>query len=456
VADAISRLPKEEHETPPLEEQIELNLSELLKVSELFVADTVDQFSINVEDIDYPLAPQLVEVEQKLELNTVAGEIINAALNNPKSQWEYKDVEGAQLIHFCNRIYVPKTLRKRALKWYHHYLCHPGGDRLSATLAQVCTWKGIVSQAREHCKRCSSCQKYKRRSTKYGHLPPKEAESLNPWHTVCVDLIGPYSLKAKVRMTNGELEEREISLQGMTFIDPATGWFEIAEVPAADKTSARISRLFDQVWLSRYPRPRKVLYDNGSEFKKDFQPLVKDFAVKATCTSIKNPQSNAILERIHQVVGSMLKTKDLVNIEFDELDMWNPILASVAYAIRCSHHSTLNATPGQLIFGRDMLLDLKFEPNYKQMWAHKQKRITYDNVRENSKRISHDYKVDEYAYILKDGQYRKLEGDKQGPFRITEVFSNGTVRLQKGVVNERLNIRRLTPHFGEPPNQDMV
>jgi transposase InsO family protein len=257
-------------------------------------------------------------------------------------------------------------------------------------------------------------------------------------------------------MTNGDLEEREISLQGMTFIDPATGWFEIAEVPAADKTSARISRLFDQVWLSRYPRPRKVLYDNGSEFKKDFQPLVKDFAVKATCTSIKNPQSNAILERIHQVVGSMLKTKDLVNIEFDELDMWNPILASVAYAIRCSHHSTLNATPGQLIFGRDMLLDLKFEPNYKQMWAHKQKRITYDNVRENSKRISHDYKVDEYAYILKDGQYRKLEGDKQGPFRITEVFSNGTVRLQKGVVNERLNIRRLTPHFGEPPNQDMV
>ena len=62
----------------------------------------------------------------------------------------------------------------------------------------------------------------------------------------------------------------------------------------------------------------------------------------------------------------VLKTKDLVNIEFDELDMWNPILASIAYAIRCSHHSTLKATPGQLVFGRDMLLDLKFEPNYQQ------------------------------------------------------------------------------------------
>ena len=451
VADAISRLPMEEHETPLSKEQIELNLSELLNISDLYVTETVDQFAINADEIDFPLAPQLVEVEQKLELNTAAGITTKAALLDTKSQWDYREVEGIKLIHFAKKIHVPRTLRNRTLEWYHHYLCHPGGDRLATTLSQVCTWRGIVNQARAHCKHCSMCQKYKKRSTKYGHLPPKAVEPLDPWNTVCVDLIGPYSLKVNVRYPDGSIKVREVTLQAMTFIDPATSWFEIAEVPDTDKTSARISRLFDQVWLSRYPRPRKVLYDNGSEFKKNFQPLLKDFAVKATCTSIKNPQANAILERVHQVVGSMLKTKDLVNIEFDELDMWSPILASVAYAIRCSHHSTLNATPGQLVFGRDMLLDLKFEPNYEKMWAQKQKRIQYDNIRENSKRAAHDYKVDEYVYILKDGQYCKLEGDKQGPFQITEVFSNGTVRLQKGVVSERLNIRRLTPHFGENP-----
>ena len=68
VADAISRLPMEEHKTPLTEEQIELNLSELINVSELYVTETVDQFATNVEEIVYPLAPQLVEVEQKLEL----------------------------------------------------------------------------------------------------------------------------------------------------------------------------------------------------------------------------------------------------------------------------------------------------------------------------------------------------------------------------------------------------
>lgn len=166
----------------------------------------------------------------------------------------------------------------------------------------------------------------------------------------------------------------------MTFIDPATGWFEIVEVPQIDQTSARMSQLFDEVWLSRYPPPRKVIYDNGTEFKKNFQPLLKDFAIKPTCTSIKNPQANAILERIHQVVGSMLKTKDLVEVVFDVVDLWSEILASIAYAVRCSYHSTLKGTPGQLVFGRDMLLDLKYEPNYQQVWADKERRINYDNI----------------------------------------------------------------------------
>jgi hypothetical protein len=148
----------------------------------------------------------------------------------------------------------------------------------------------------------------------------------------------------------------------------------------------------------------------------------------------------------------MLKTKDLVEVVFDVVDLWSEILASIAYAVRCSYHSTLKGTPGQLVFGRDMLLDLKYEPNYQQVWADKQRRINYDNIRENSKRTQYDYKVGGYAYVLRDGNYRKLEGDKQGPYRITEVFTNGTVRIQKGIVNERINIRRLTPHFGEPPN----
>ena len=168
---------------------------ELLNISDLYVSETANQFAINAEEIDFPLAPQLVEVEQKLELNTAAGITIKAALLDTKSQWDYRDVEGIKLIHFAKKIYVPKTLRKRTLEWYHHYLCHPGGDRLATTLTQVCIWRGIVNQARAHCKHCSMCQKYKKRSTKYGHLPPKEVESLDPWNTVLCNIYSNVLLK---------------------------------------------------------------------------------------------------------------------------------------------------------------------------------------------------------------------------------------------------------------------
>ena len=186
-------------------------------------------------------------------------------------------MEGAKLIRFCKMMYVSTSLRQCALKWYHHYLCHPGGDRLANTLKAVCVWKGMVTQAWSIGKHCSQCQKFKRITTKYGYLEPKEAEMLGTWHTVCVDLVGKYSLTSKVKQLDSTIGECELQLLCMTFIDPATGWFEVTEVPLEDQTSARISRLCDMVWLSRYPRSKKVLYDNGSEFKRHFQPLLKTF-----------------------------------------------------------------------------------------------------------------------------------------------------------------------------------
>ena len=71
------------------------------------------------------------------------------------------------------------------------------------------------------------------------------------------------------------------------------------------------------------------------------------------------------MERIHQVVDSIVKTKDLANVTFDVVAMWSNILASIAYAVRFSYHSTLHAIPGKLVFGRDMLLYVNFKPDYK-------------------------------------------------------------------------------------------
>jgi hypothetical protein len=70
------------------------------------------------------------------------------------------------------------------------------------------------------------------------------------------------------------------------------------------------------------------------------------------------------------------------------------------------------------------------------------------NRRENSSRISHDYKVGDKILIKKPGKHlRKLEAPRTGPNTVTAIYTNGTVRIQKGKINDRVNIRGLFPYF---------
>ncbi len=72
----------------------------------------------------------------------------------------------------------------------------------------------------------------------------------------------------------------------------------------------------------------------------------------------------------------MLKTKNPEEINFDAVDAWTEILASMGYFVRSSYHSTLQAPQGQIGFGRNALLNLKFEPDFQQScWQQKQARL---------------------------------------------------------------------------------
>ena len=166
-------------------------------------------------------------------------------------------------------------------------------------------------------------------------------------------------------------------------------------------------------------KPCNVIFNNGSESKRNFIPLLKYVYVKPTCTAIKNPQENAILERTQQVVNSILKTKDIANFIFDAIAPWSDIIASIAYLLQCSYHRTLQYTPEQLVFCCDMILDIHFQPNYEEMCLSKQKPINNNNKHETAKWVEYNYEVGQYAYILRDRNYHKLEGEKLAMFTIT-------------------------------------
>ena len=309
-------------------------------------------------------------------------------------------------------------------------------------------------QVRAHVKRCHRCQVGKKRRRKYGKLPPKIAET-TPWKTVSVDLIGPYTLQGKDRSI--------LDFMCLTMIDQATGWFEIIELPnecltvtrkgkeitdvVIDKSSAQISRLFNKQWLSRYPRATNVIYDNGSEFKLHFAALCDTYGIKRKPTTVKNPQANSILERIHQVFSNMMRTSGLDKSDTVTPDMVDNFITDAAWAIRSTHHSVLQSSPGAAIFGRDMLFDIPYIADWNAIGKRRQTIVDKNTLIENKRRIDYDYQIGNKVTIRKDGVLRKAEDKSTGPFVITQVFTNGTVRIQRGSVSERINIRRIDPYF---------
>ena len=116
--------------------------------------------------------------------------------------------------------------------------------RTEETIKQHLIWPGLQNHVRACVQTCDVCQRYKKQKRHYGHLPIKAAEA-QPWEILCVDLIGPYQVQRQGK--------EPLQKQAVTMIDPATGWFEVEEIP--NKESITVAEQVDKYWFCRYPRP---------------------------------------------------------------------------------------------------------------------------------------------------------------------------------------------------------
>ena len=132
------------------------------------------------------------------------------------------------------------------------------------------------------------------------------------------------------------------------------------------------------------------------------------------------------------------------------MDPWGSFLAAAAFAICSTYHTTLKATPAQLIFSQDMILPIKIKANWAMIHQHRQEQMVKNNQKENCACIDHTYKVGDQVLLKKPGKIPKLDVSRTGPYTVTHVYSNGTVRIQKGAISECVNIRCISPFFSHP------
>ena len=446
VADALSRLDLLSDDK--FNEQYkgqEEPTTEILR--EVFAGDDVEYQNPN----NYPLAFKDIRRAQQEDQ-----ELLNRYFDN--SSYSMKEFNTGdhkyQLIVREDKIVLPKAIQRSAAEWYHSLLAHPGETRTELTMGQHFYWKNMRQTIEDVCSKCHICQVTKPKQQKFGYLPPKENETTIPWHTLCIDLIGPYKWgNPLTKMKNGKIKEdpNYTELLCLTMIDPATGWFEITEIP--DKKADTIQNKLEQAWFTRYPWPTQIVMDRGKEFMAEFIDFCKnEMGLTRKPITTRNPQANAMLERAHKTIHAMIDSMRILGKTQLEGGSWDGILSALRFGMNATVHTTLRATPAQLVFNRDALHNVAFQPDWEYIKHRKQHLIVQNNKKENNKRTPHQYKVDDLVLIKQDPN--RKHGDKEkysGPYTITHVNDNGTVMLKQrtnngGAVYQTWNIRNIFPY----------
>lgn len=439
AADALSRLPRRDVDSSEIENSVE----EFIENNEICISD--DACPLNYEYI--------AQEQQK-------NKTLQRMLKEENNQFTLRPfVGGGKSVKLITNtkglIIIPPGLQKKLLNWYHERLQHPGRDRLYESLYQHFDWPKpgqLRNAVKWNTQTCPTCQKAKKTGKRYGQLPAKKLVS-NPWEVLHVDLYGPKTVKR----TDGTT----LKFQVMTMIDPVTGWFEMKSYD--DPTPQTITNVLEISWLCRYPRPLIIIADRGGEFSGQFfeRNLREEYGIELRLITTANPQANAVVERIHQVIGNMLRSFDLESCYLmpPPSDPFEGIIAAISFAIRSTWSTTMRATPGQLIFGRDMLLNVQHLVNWHYMQTRRQKIAVENNGRENARRIPHEYKVGDKVLKAHGNPSNKkeisatLQRPYEGPYIVTNVWTNGTVTIKRtvrgGAVYERINIRRIRPYHEE-------
>lgn len=270
------------------------------------------------------------------------------------------------------KIYLPETLIKSTLKWFHKTLGHCGTDRLFNTILSCFNCNNLYS----HCKRYQwpiNYQQWKNAGVGYRHHPPQNVLAV-PWDKVAVNLIGPWSITVK---------DVEYVFYALTCIDPVTNLIELIHIN--NKTAPHVAEQFKNCWLLRYPSPNSCVHDGSGEFTSHhFQQMLINHSITNKQSTTKNPESNGICKRI------IMRTSNLTRFE-QAAQVMDNALATCMHATQWAVHEDLQTSPEALVFRRDMFVDILIMANFIAIRNRRQQLVDQNLMRHNRKRYDYHY-----------------------------------------------------------------
>ena len=152
---------------------------------------------------------------------------------------------------------------------------------------------------------------------------------------------------------------------------------------------------------------------------------------------------------MHQTVGNILRTTLHDNPPRnmrDAKELVDTALATAMHAMRTNVATTLEGSPGSLVFNRDMFFNVPLIADWHAITRRREHHVNENLRRQNLRRRRFDYAVGDKV-LKKVFEPTKLGTRATGPYEISRVHVNGNVTVKlRDEVNERLNVRRVMPY----------
>ena len=270
-------------------------------------------------------AASIDEFKQALASDSTWREALSQEAGNRHKNWSQLN----DFMLFCDRIYVPPSLRSKILFNHHDSALagHPGRAKTIELIGRDYAWPSMSSDIRRYVRSCDLCQRNKvSRHAPYGELIPLEIPTRN-WESISMDFI-----------TDLPLSHGSDTL--LVVVDRLSKQAHfIPTVKALDAPG--LARLYITTVFKLHGLPASIVSDRGSVFTSLFwEALTSQLGVQLKLSTAYHPQTDGQTERVNQCIEQYLR-----NYCSYQQDDWVDWLGLAEFQYNNLIHDSTRTTP---------------------------------------------------------------------------------------------------------------
>lgn len=338
------------------------------------------------------------------------------------------------------RIYVSEEFGLQLVEKLHTFYGHIGTNQIAEKLRSCYFFRNMDKTISNFCKKCEICIKNKsRRCRPIGKLS-KLGPSKAPFEIMSMDTIGGFG--------NNRSTKKYMHL----LVDHFTRYAWI--LTSRGQTAEDFIKLIDPI--AEENKIKTVLVDRFGAFKsRRFKDYMKRKEIEVLFTSVDNPQSNGLNERLNQTLVNRIRCK--VN-ENGNNEPWTNLAEVCVEEYNKTNHTSTKFAPAYLLYGVtseitpvEIQRQGSLEEDRRKAFENSEESFKKNKKRLDENRMEDEFKEGDLVFVSNGNRLNrnKLDEIRKGPFKIKKKLSKTMYEIdcdKKHKEGNRFHSNQLVPY----------